>query len=51
MASPIQKGSEMSEAFSSRNVDILKEILTIALDKNLTNAKFVAEYFVKTDRD
>jgi len=51
MASPIQKGSEMSEAFSSRNVDILKEILTIALDKNLTTAKFVAEYFVKTDRD
>lgn len=49
MASPIREGTLSSSAFSSRQVDILKEKIEVTIDKDFQAASYVVEYFIKTD--
>ncbi|HEY4784504.1 MAG TPA: hypothetical protein VIH57_00580, partial [Bacteroidales bacterium] len=49
MASPYREGTS-SSLFSSHDVDILKEKISITINKDLKTAHYVIEYFVKTDR-
>ncbi|NTW33236.1 MAG: hypothetical protein HGB12_11545 [Bacteroidetes bacterium] len=51
MASPIREGTISSSAFSSRDIDIFKEKIHIAIDKEYKTAAYVIEYFIKTDVD
>jgi hypothetical protein len=49
MASPIREGTLSSSAFSSRDIDILKEKIHITLGKDFKTASFVIEYFIRSD--
>lgn len=49
MASPIQPGTYSGSAFSSRDIDILKEKISIKIDNLFSSATFVVEYFIKAD--
>ncbi|CAN5535878.1 hypothetical protein BH10BAC4_BH10BAC4_16130 [soil metagenome] len=51
MASPIREGTYSSSAFSSRDIDILKEKIYLTIDKNFATASYIIEYFIKTDKD
>ena len=49
MASPIREGTYGSSAFSSRDIDIIKERLLVTIDKDFKTAAYVIEYTIKTD--
>ncbi|MGZ5243531.1 MAG: hypothetical protein ACXWDO_07835 [Bacteroidia bacterium] len=49
MASPVTEGTLSSSAFSSRDIDILKEKIHITVDKNFKTANYVVEYHIKTE--
>lgn len=49
MASPIREGTSTSTAFSSRDINIAKEIIHLKIDNDFNTAKYVIEYFIKTD--
>jgi hypothetical protein len=49
MASPIWEGTFSSSAFSSRDIDILKEKIYLKIDKNFSTAFYRIEYFIRTD--
>lgn len=51
MASPIRHGTLSSTAFSSKDIDILKEVLIINLNKDLKTASFSVDYFIHTGTD
>lgn len=51
MASPIQEGTYSGTAFSSRDVDIVKETIFIKIDKEFKTAYFFVEYFINTETD
>lgn len=51
MASPVREGTLSSSAFSSRNIDILKEKISISLDSHFNTAFFSVEYIIKTDTE
>jgi hypothetical protein len=49
MASPIRPGTFSSSAFSSRDIDILKEKIYLKVDKDFRTAFYQIEYFIRTD--
>ena len=49
MASPIRAGTFSSSAFSSRDIDILKEKIYLKVDKDFRTAFYQIEYFIRTD--
>lgn len=51
MASPVREGTYSSSAFSSRDVDILKEKIIITPDSEFRTALFSVEYLIKTETD
>lgn len=51
MASPIREGTLSSSAFSSKNIDILKEKILISVDSQFNTALFSVEYSIKTDSE
>jgi hypothetical protein len=50
MASPIWEGTFGSSAFSSRDIDILKEKIDLKVDSDFRTAFFRIEYVIRTDR-
>jgi hypothetical protein len=50
MASPYREGTS-SSLFSSRDLDILREKISITINKDLLTAHYLIEYFVKTDKN
>jgi hypothetical protein len=49
MASPIMEGTLSSSAFSSRDIDILKEKIYLKIDRDFSTAFYQIEYLIKTD--
>lgn len=49
MASPIWEGTFSSSAFSSRDIDILKEKIYLKVDKDFRTAFYQIEYYIRTD--
>jgi len=49
MGSPVYKGTYSSTAFTSRDVDILREQIHLTIDKGFKTARFTIEYVVQTD--
>lgn len=49
MASPIWEGTFSSSAFSSRDIDILKEKIYLKIDKDFRTAFYHIEYIIRTD--
>jgi hypothetical protein len=49
MASPLREGTLAGTAFSSRNIDIIKERINITTSKDFKTANYVIEYFINTD--
>jgi hypothetical protein len=49
MSSPIEEGTLASSAFSSKDIDILSETISIKIDKEFRTAKFTVEYTIKSD--
>jgi hypothetical protein len=49
MASPILEGTHASTAISSRNIDILKEVIRLSLNENFTKATYHITYHIRTD--
>ncbi len=51
MASPYRFGTKVSNAFTSSEVDILKERINVTLNKESSTANYVVEYFIRTDKE
>lgn len=51
MASPVKKGSAVSNAFTSRNIDIIKEKILIFTDTDFQKARFEIEYHIYSGSD
>lgn len=51
MASPLREGTKVASAFSSNNIDILKEKIVVSLNKENSDANYVVEYTIKTDSE
>ncbi|HNP20952.1 MAG TPA: hypothetical protein PKM63_02045 [Panacibacter sp.] len=49
MASPLRPGTYASDAFSSRDIDILKERIHITVDQDFRNAFYKIEYYIRSD--
>lgn len=49
MASPIWNGTYSGSAFSSRDIDIIKEKIYLKLDKDFKSAFYQIEYIINTD--
>jgi hypothetical protein len=52
MASPLQEGTISSSAFSSKDIDILKEKINLLISKDFTGGGYYTiEYFIKTQTE
>jgi len=51
MASPVSQGTFSSSAFSSRDIDILKEKIHVTIDKSFKTAFYKIEYFINTESE
>ena len=51
MASPVTEGTFSSAAFSSRDINILKEKIHVTIDKDFKTALYKIEYFINTDSE
>jgi hypothetical protein len=49
MASPIWEGTMTSSAFSSKDINILSELIHIKIDKDYKTAKFIIEYTIQSN--
>ncbi len=49
MASPYSDGTKVASVFSSRNVDILSEKISVAPARDFKAASYIVEYNIKTD--
>lgn len=49
MASPVREGTLTSSAFSSRDIDILKEKIDLTIDKDFKTGFFKIEYIIRSD--
>lgn len=49
MASPIDYGTEMGNAFSSKDIDILKEYIFVKIDKDFKTAQYKIIYYIQSD--
>ena len=51
MASPYREGTKVSSAFSSSDIDILKEKIVVSFSRENSDAYYVVEYTIKTDSE
>lgn len=51
MASPLREGTLTGAAFSSRDIDILKEKISLVINNGFQTGKFNIEYFIRSDSD
>lgn len=51
MASPYRDGTKVANAFASSEIDILKEKISVTLNKENATAYYVVEYFIRTDNN
>lgn len=51
MASPIREGTKSAAAFSSKDIDVLKEKLTVNIGKDFSSADFIADYIIRSDKE
>lgn len=51
MASPYRDGTKVANAFTSSEIDILKERINVTLNKESATANYVVEYFIRTDKE
>lgn len=51
MASPYRDGTKVANAFTSSEIDILKERINVTLNKESSTANYVVEYFIRTDKE
>lgn len=49
MASPIVRGTSAADVFSSRNIDITSEHISILINNDRSAARFIIEYHIKAD--
>ncbi|MCB0630539.1 MAG: hypothetical protein KDD15_12420 [Lewinella sp.] len=49
MASPLREGTHAASAFSSRDIDILREIIQVSIDKDFSRASYRITYHIQTD--
>ena len=49
MSSPVWEGTQVSTAFSSKDIRILSERIDIKIDKAFGTAKFIVEYTIQSD--
>lgn len=49
MSSPIWEGTKAGEAFTSKDINILSEIIQIKIDKDYKTAKLIVEYTIQSD--
>jgi hypothetical protein len=49
MSSPIRKGTIISSAYTSKDINILSESIYIKIDKDYKTAKFIVEYTIQSD--
>jgi hypothetical protein len=49
MSSPIREGTQVSTAFSSKDIQILSERIHVKIDKTSGTAKFMVEYTIQSD--
>ncbi len=49
MSSPISEGTKTSSAFTSKDINILSEIIQIKISKDYKTAKFIVEYTIQCD--
>lgn len=49
MSSPIREGTQVSAAFSSKDIQILSEHIRVKIDKTSGTAKFIVEYTIQSD--
>jgi hypothetical protein len=49
MSSPVWEGTQVSTAFSSKDIRILSERIHIKIDKAFSTAKFIVEYTIQSD--
>lgn len=49
MASPTRRGTLSSSAFSSRDIDILKEQIHVTISNDFKSASYVINYFIRTE--
>jgi len=49
MGSPIKRGTLSCSAFSSRDIDILKEKINLTIAPDFRSAKYTIQYFIKAD--
>ncbi len=51
MASPVTQGTFSSEAFSSRDINILKEKIHVTIDRDFKTAVYKIEYFINAESE
>ncbi|MFA5011824.1 MAG: hypothetical protein WC644_07680 [Ignavibacteria bacterium] len=51
MASPYREGTKVASAFTSNDIDILKERIYVTLNKESSTADYFVEYVIKSDKD
>jgi len=51
MASPYRDGTKVAAAFTSNDIDILKERINVILNKDAGTANYFVEYTIRTDKD
>lgn len=49
MASPITEGTMSSSVFTSKDINILNELIYIKIDKDFKTANFIIEYIIQSD--
>jgi hypothetical protein len=49
MASPTRRGTLSSAAFSSRDIDILREQIRVTISNDFKSASYVINYFIRTE--
>jgi len=51
MGSPYLQGTNLSTAFSSKDIEIRKELIYITIDQDFQKAKYIVDYFVYTETE
>jgi hypothetical protein len=51
MASPFKKGTRAATVLTSKDIDILKEKLSITINKDFSTAYYIVEYTINTEKE
>lgn len=51
MASPLEEGTMVTSAFSSKDINILSETIHIKIDNDFKTARFIVKYQIQSDMD